>query len=304
MQKIEVKVFENRILHFNPKPTNGLEFEEEPEEQNIVNFRSNFDYGQLPGNSFFIYIDIGMGVHSYADILTRTGFTFTVNGPTWSDLFVIDFISPMVNIAIINCFKEFRRQCILHKIELPPNLETNVKTGQIITSHIVELYHTKLKQNDIADKELIELDGITLNSDEATLTMVKCAFQVLEEVLFYHKNFNHKHNQLELYHYVPESRFYTIKDSCLNIGSTGLTLTLQDTLFFLQILDCAIQLLLGDRADELISALEHVGIDKLQQGIFFKKTTELFKDFSEKLKTDYSPIKGIEIEYNWNTILR
>ena len=304
MQKIEVKVFENRILHFNPKPTNGLEFEEEPEEQNSVNFRSNFDYGQLPGNSFFIYIDIGMGVHSYADILTRTGFTFTVNGPTWSDLFVIDFISPMVNIAIINCFKEFRRQCILHKIELPPNLETNVKTGQIITSHIVELYHTKLKQNDIADKELIELDGITLNSDEATLTMVKCAFQVLEEVLFYHKNFNHKQNQLEFYRYVPESRFYTIKDSCLNIGSTGLTLTLQDTLFFLQILDCAIQLLLGDRADELISALEHVGIDKLQQGIFFKKTTQLFKDFSEKLKTEYSPIKEIEIEYNWNTLLR
>ena len=304
MQKIEVTIFENRILHFDLNPAKRLEFEEELEAQNNIAFRSNFDYGRLQGSSFFIYIDIGLSVRTHAEILTRTGFTFTIYGPTWTDLFVVDLITPMVNIAIINCYKEFRRQCILHKVELPANLETDEKIGQIIASHIVGHYHSKLKLNDILEKDLIEMEGITLDADESTLTMVKCAFQVIDEVLFYHKNFDHKHNQKEFYRYVPESRFFTIKNSCLNINTTGLTLTLKDSTYLLQILDCAIQLLLGDRADELIEALEHNDMDKTRQGVFFKKATELFKEFNERIKTDDIPIKGIEIDYGWNTLLR
>lgn len=304
MQKVEVTIFENRILWFDSRLPEATEFEEETDSNIDVKFSSNFDYGRLAGNSFFIYIDIGLEVPSYAAMMARSGFTFSVEGPTWNDLFIKELISPMVGIAIISCYKSFKRHCVMHKIELPLTLETNEEVVHTITQEIVDQYHNHRKQDDLLNKALIEQEGLVLAPNENTITLVKITFLVLDQLLYINSSYDLNHNRKQLNNMVPEPRYFTLKASCLNLKQNPITLTMFDSIMLLHCLDCALQMLLGDRADELIASLDQLGVDKKQRTVFFKSGTELFRDFRAMLKSSNATILNLETNYDWNKLMR
>ena len=304
MQKIEVSIFENRILWFESMLSEDGELEKETSSSINVTFGSNFDYGLLPENNFFIYIDIGLTIPKHAAIMTRSGFTFALKGPTWNDIFIYDLFNPMVSIAIINCYKGLKRECSLNNIELPKGLETSEQVGQILTQNIIDQYHNYRKKEDLLNKVLIESEGLEIVPDDDITTLIKGTFMVLDEILYYNKNFNRIYNREQFSSHVPTARYFTLKARCLTIEQNPVTLTMFDTVLLLLCLDCALQMLLGDRADELIATLEKQGLDKERRSIFFREGTNLFKDFRAMLKASRATIDVLEKEHDWNKMMR
>jgi len=265
-----------------------------------MQINNNFDYEISPNKEWHFYHYLGMRLPHLARVMVRMDYLITGEEPSWSTLFDYNNIQAVVALSIDRTLEAFKEFCKLNNVDLSPQfkIEPDVlkEMEATLSQGMVDTYINHRRCHDI---ECFEAENtIALQcpqSDKIRITLL-VSFMVIDEILFNNIGFKRIHNRDVFYEKVPECRYYTLKMKCLQISNHPVDLTSLDVQLFLVIVDCSIQMLLGDKSDFLLPALEKRGVTDEVRSLFFKSTTELFTIYR-----DY-PIAPAPTD--WNSLIR
>lgn len=306
MKEIEINIVKKNYLWFeafhpdHPEVINGNYDTDDP----TVQFVSNFDYEKRPADKWRIYIDIGIKLVPIAKIMVRMAFEFKCKGISWDDVFDIDIIRNMVDPTIKQCLITFKEKCSESAIDLPFEIPFSEEVVLQISNNIIAQYSEYRKPQDIANAYLMSKIGLECESGIDTIVLIKGTFMILDELFYNSEVFNRKHNLEVFADYVPESKYFTIKMNCDEIEEHQVKLNYLDTILFCICVNCALQMLVGDKSDLLIAALEPNGMTEEIRKAFLKQGTTFFKQYRTKVLKQGVRIINLEEKHDWNMLFR
>ena len=294
-KNIDIQVVKSNYLWFNVNDADT-----KSNQDNDISF--NFDYEKLAGKIWRFYIDITLKLQNI-DNMVRTAFQFIDEELNWDDIFIPDMITPMVNTAVQKCQGAFIQLCKSNKIPIDENIEIGEEIILSISNAIIEQYSGHRKLSDKQNEYLLNNTGLVIEPGYEVIVTIQCVFMIIDEFLFNQQPTHKIHNHKTFGEIVPIPRYITIKMNSLEIEKQTVELSFYDTIMFYQCLDCALQLLLGDKAPGLIATLEKRGLNQEVQDIFFKNGTILFKQLREMLESSNARFINLETQRDWNNLL-
>jgi hypothetical protein len=142
-----------------------------------------------------------------------------------------------------------------------PTLKFEDQVATNITANIINLYFTYRRHDDIANEYLINNNGSIWTRRTKTIILLQCTFIILDAFLNDYTDFDNGHNRKAFEKVLPFTKYLTLKFKCREIESKKVKLSFLENIFFLQCVDCALKLLLGDKADILVPQVEKRGMD-------------------------------------------
>lgn len=306
MKNINITIVRKNFLWFEVYHANHPEVinsEIEPDE-NAVMYTSNFDYEKLSLYTWRVYIDLGIKLMPKAGILVRLAFEFFAKGITWDHVFTLEMIKTMVIPTMEQTVIIFKEQCEAVGIEIPYEIPFSNEVATQISQGIIDKYHNDRKLMDVENAVLMNQPGLESESQYDSQVLLKCPFMILDE-LFYNSTRLDKKHYLDIFaDYIPEPKYFTIKMNCGEIDKRKVVLNLCDTILFYLCVDCALQMLVGDNADELMTALEPSGMNEKLRDDFLKVGTLFFEQYNTEILQPGVKIMNTEKKYDWNDIFR
>lgn len=288
MNTIEIELFEKDTLWFEKYSSENLdteidhEMDEEdtPDNAPMLKVGSLFDYATLPDKHWEFYSDISVKLPHLAAVMIRSQYKLRCENFEWDHLFVVENVKPIVSNAIMNALIEFKRICLENSVALTPEM---IKKEPEVPDHMIDLVcenmvHQYLNNNkpfDIANGLALTEVELRCPSSQSVSITLNLTFLVMEQILFNNRGFNRKHNREVFFAVVPEMKFYSLRMKCIQIGKHDVEMTPIDVHFFLICMDCALQMILGDKADLLIPVLEERGATDEVQKVWFKSASDL-----------------------------
>jgi hypothetical protein len=281
-----------------------FEIFDKPYEQGFeADITSNYDYEIRLDGKKWVYIDIGLKLN-YASVVYRSGFEFEEKEITWKDIFVLDTVNSMLKTAFEETQKGYKVFCKVNKIPIPDSCTIPVDLLEPFTKTIVEQYILYRSIDDEEKDSLINTIRFECETGLETILIFKYTFDILDEVLFYHPNFNKEHNRGLISDLVSLSHYATLKSNCKAIELENISLSGYDMVIFFQCLDCALQMLIGNKADLLVSVLEKQGFDSETQAAYIKSGTNQFNQLNQTLKDSNARILNLENRVDWLSIIK
>jgi len=289
MNTIEIELFEKNTLWFEKfTPENldteiDIEINEDGENVDVdTQFKLGclFDYATFPDNKWEFYCDVFVKLPHVAAVMIRSQYKVYSADFEWDNLFIVENIKPVLTDSITNALIDFKDICIENSVALTTEIiQTNPELPDemidLVCKNSVDEYLTHRKPNDIVNSQALkEIELRCPMSLHINITL-NLTFLVMEQILFNNNGFNRRQNQEVFFKIVPEVKFYTLRMKCIQIGQHQVDLTVMDVHFFLICLDCAIQIVLGDKGDSLIPVLEQRGVTDEIQKVWFKSATDL-----------------------------
>jgi hypothetical protein len=295
MKDVTLYLFHAECLWFETydKPFNE-------EEEAVIS--GNFDYDNLFDGTKRVYFDIGLKYNN-AGILYRIGIEFDGREIPWSEVFNFDFIYKMTNRAIELCNEEYCGICDERNISCTYVSDINASIPTLLANETIKQYLEYRSVFDQQNEYLINNVGLECESGTDSEALLKCTFLILDEILIKNPSFNKERNQDSFDDIIPMPKYYTLRYNCLRIEHQDVQLSFYDGILFYHCLDCALQMLIGDRSDIIISALESNGIDNEMQHTYIKSGTDLFTQLHEMLKNSNARILNLEKHIDWNSII-
>lgn len=288
-------------LSFQLKQSYHLWFEifDKPYEQGFeADISSNYDYEIQTDWTKWVYIDIGLKLN-LANVVYRSGFEFNEKALAWKDIFVSDTIHSLLKIAFNETQKGYIVFCDANKIQLPVNCTIPETLLKPFTNTIIDQYTLYRSISDEQNAYLINTIVLECETGYETHSLFKNTFDILQEVLFYHPSFNKEHNREFFSDIVPLPHYFTLRYNCKSIEYENISLSGYDMIMFFQCLDCALQMLIGNKADALMSYLEQIGIDTETQAEYIKIGTDQFNLLNEMLSNSNAQITNLENRVDW-----
>jgi hypothetical protein len=265
----------------------------------------SYDYEMLPGNKPRIHFDIGVRVFTAAAISVRTQIESECNEYDWNVYFRKDVIEFWIRIALRNCTEEFRKQCNARNIKINTSLKPEPELVRDIVNGVYQNYLDFRSKDDITNKKGIESPGLILQPDRIkTIIPIDITFMILQDVFYYNKNFNRKKNLENFDKAVPEYLYHTVRMKAMKIVSEEVNLSMYYTTYFLICLDCALQLILGEAEQELLTSLQSKGLTLENRDIFIKEGSNILNYFLEALREKNSSVNKLEEKHDWNRLIR
>ena len=313
MNTIKVVLFEKNTLWFEKYSSQNLDTEidfemNEDVDSNgdvpLMKVSSLFDYAILPDDKWEFYSDISVKLPHLAAVMIRSQYSVHSEDFEWDHLFIVENVKPIITNSINNALLEFRNICIENLVNLTPEMkekdpEVTEEMIEMVCNNMVEQYFTIRKPNDIENGEAfteIELKCPKAGFTDVTLNLT---FLIMEQILFNNIGFNRRHNREVFFRIVPEMKFYSLRMKCIQIGEHDVDLTIMDVHLFLICMDCALQMILGDKADSLIPVLEQRGVTNETQMLWFKSATDLVNACRDSVQDS---IERKE-KYEWNKLI-
>lgn len=291
---------------FQISPSGHLWFEifDKPFKQGLeAEITSAYDYETDPDGKKWVYIDIGLKLN-YATVVYRSGFAFNEEGLTWKEIFVFDVVSSMLKTAFYETQKGYTLFCEVNKIEAGPDCKISETLLKPFANTIIEQYTLYRSISDKKNSYLINTTVLEAEPSLETYVVFTYTFVILQEVLFYHPQFNRENNREVFSDIIPLSRYFTLRNYCKASEIEKISLSGFNMIMFLQCLDCALQMLLGDKADLLISTLEKQGFDAEAQAEFIKSGTKQFNLVNQMLKDSNARIINLGNRVDWLSIMK
>lgn len=261
---------------------------------------NNYDYEIISDTECHFYHYLGMRLPHVARIMLRLDYVVSDKMSSMIALFNRNVLPDIVAFSVEQTVQSFKDFCIKEGIKLSPlfKIEPDVieDLKHSLTEGMIDTYINHRKQHDIdcyKGEHTIALNCPQSNSINITLNV---SFLIIDEILFDNIGFKRNSNRDLFFEKVPECRYYTLKMKCIQISNHPVDLTVVDVQLYLIILDCSLQMLLGDNADKLIPILEERGANKDVRDIFFKSATELFNMYKNSAITP-APT-------DWNALIR
>ena len=306
MKEIEGDVVQKNFLWFeafHPDHPEVINENYDPDNPTLL-FISSFDYEKRPADKWRIYIDIGIKLMPIAKIKVRLAFEFKSKGISWDDIFEIEVIRNMVDLTMQQCIITFKENCKESAIELPFEIPYSEEVVLQISNTLIAQYFDIRMPQDIANAYLLSKTGLECKPEIDSVILLKCTFMVLDELFYNSKQFDRKHNLEVFSDYVPEPKYFTIKINCGEIDEHRVKLNYLDTILFYICVDCALQMLLGDKSDLLIAALEKNGFTDEIRKAFLKHGTAFFEQYQTKVRMPGVRIVNLEEMHDWNLLFR
>jgi len=289
MNTINIELFEKNTLWFEKYSQENLDTEIDIEinesGENVdpgpqFKICCLFDYATLPDKRWEFYCDVFVKLPHVAVVMIRSQYKVFSDNFEWDSLFVVENMKLILTNSIYNALFEFKDICVANSIALTPEIiekkpEVPNEMIDLVCENVVDEYFTHRKPNDIVNNlALKEIELRCPMSEQVNITL-NLTFLVMEQVLFNNLRFKRRENQDVFFKIVPEVKFYTLRMKCIQIGQHEVELTVMDLHFLLICMDCAIQMVLGDKGDLLIPVLEERGVTNEIQTAWFKSATEL-----------------------------
>jgi len=289
MNTIKIELFEKNTLWFEKFTPENLDTEIDIEiNENGENVDVDtqfkicclFDYATLPDKRWEFYCDVFVKLPHVAVLMIRSQYKVDSVDFKWDNLFVVENMKLIMTNSIYNALFEFKDICLENSIALAPEIiekepEVPIELIDLVCENVVDEYLTHRKPNDIVNNLALKEIELRCPMSEPVNITLNLTFLVMEQVLFNNRSFNRKQNQDIFFKIVPEVKFYTLRMKCIQIGQHEVELTVMDLHFLLICMDCAIQMVLGDKGDFLIPVLEERGVTNEIQTVWFKSATEL-----------------------------
>lgn len=263
---------------------------------------NNFDYETLPGNRREFYSDLTMRMPNVASITIRSQFQIVAEDFDWDLFFAEDILYPLIEAALNSTTNSFKSICQNNHLQLPTlMLEEGYTVGEEMVKQlckgIVDQYFNNRRQYNIENKEAIETIALECPMGTTMNISLNVTFMLLDEILFNNKHFKKKQNRAIFFTYVPEMKYNTLRMKCIQIGKHDVKLTQMDVYFFLKCIDCAVQMLVGDKSDYLIAGVDPQNITPKIQHVLFKSASELFAIYNNNPK-DKNSLNEEKLEWN------
>jgi len=299
---INAKLYQSSYLWFRQKDETLSQIIGDHTEANEVKFRTNFDYEKLTATKLRIYLDICLET-AQAEILYRCGYEFRLKHPQWDEVFVTDVIHPLVSVAIDNSCKCFNALCTEYDISAPTlKFDDQITAG--ITSTIIDQYTTYRRNEDIANDFLMNNTGITYTSGSKTINLLQGTFIILDAFLYQFPAFDYVHNLKEFEKIMPFTKYLTLKLNCWEIEKKTVKLSFLNMIFLVQCVDCALKLLLGDKADKLIPLVEKSGMDEEMRGMYITEGAKFVQGIYASLNNSGARVMNLEVLHDWDALFR
>lgn len=298
---INIRLYQSNVIwfHLNDASTSILFSTDTAPGEGKLN--CGYDYEQVNGNYRF-HMDVGLQTME-ADSLFRVSFEFSFKKGTWDDIFSADFIHTMLEAALQKSLQGYHEQCISHQLK-PHTITFKDSTTKSIVGGMIERYFNYRKLDDINNSYLINTQGITFTSGNKTNILLKGTFIILDAFFYENTNFDNKHNLKVFEEIIPLTKYLTLKLKCMEIDAKPVKLSFLNFIFLLQSIDCAIKLLLGNKADILIPIVEQNGLDEECRNILIKGGTKLFKEQKDSFKKSGARVINLQKEHDWDLLFR
>ena len=259
---------------------------------------NNFDYEILPNKEWHFYHYLGMRLPHLARVVIRLNYQMKGEDPAWSTLFTFENIQELVLLSIEHTVLSFKDFCKTNSVDLIPTFKIDAEELEemkvVLSKGMVETYNTNRKYHDLNCFEAENTIALHCPQSAHVNITLHCSFMIIDEILYNNLAFKRSYNRSVFYNYVPECRYYTLKMKCIQIAQHPVALSSLDVQLFLVLLDCSLQILLGDKADFLIAVLEERGVSSNHRKMYFKSATELFSIFHDSAiapaQTDWNSI--------------
>jgi hypothetical protein len=294
----------NQSFQLNQSYHLWFEIFDKPHAQGFeADITSNYDYEIRLDGKKWVYIDIGLKLN-YASIVYRSGFEFDDKTLTWKDIFVSDTVINLLKTAFAETQKGYVIFCEANKIAIPASCKIPEALLNNFANTILEQYTLYRSISDEQNAYLINTIILEAEPGLETYLMFKYTFDILQEVLFYHVSFNKEHNREVFSDIIPLPRYFTLRNKTKAIEYENVSLSGVDMIMFFQCLDCALQMILGDKADALISYLEKQGFDAETQAAYIQSGTNQFNLLNQMLKDSNARIMNLENRVDWLSIMK
>jgi hypothetical protein len=298
---INIRLYQSNVIWFHLNDASSSLLFSNTAEPGEGLLTCGYDYEQVNGKYRF-HMDIGLQTME-ADSLFRVSFEFSFKRGTWDDIFNTDFIQTMLDAALQKSLQGYREQCISHQLK-PPVITFKDNITLSIVEGMIEKYFNYRKLDDIHNSYLKNTHGATFTGGSEIDVLIKGTFIILDAFFYENTNFDNKHNLKAFEQVIPLSNYLTLKLKCMEIDTKPVKLSFLNYIFLLLCIDCAIKLLLGNKADILIPIIEQSGLDEECRDILIKGGTKLFKEQQESFKKSGARVLNLEKEHDWDLLFR
>ena len=197
--------------------------------------------------------------------------------------------------------KTFKKTCKARDIKLKMDIPRI--SAENITQGLIDRYYKHDKENYILNKPVFNIWGFKFIHDLRAQIILKVPFMIIDEVMYFNKNFNRKENLKQFKVCVGEARYHTLKMKCMEIDHNEVTLSWYHTIYFLYCLDCALQLMLGDHEQKLLASLGPKGLTNQNRDLFVIEGAKIFDSYIEEFKKTGKITIDIDKKYDWNKLI-
>jgi hypothetical protein len=199
-----------------------------------------------------------------------------------------------IEIATVN--KERSRQLNMKNIEVVYELVNMLTAGFV--EGMIENGGLQWENDDMFDT------GIHIDSPAGFQLLGVTLVNVMEQVLYSNKVFDNATNRTKFNDFCGLSQYTTLKYLLPKMDKGPLTLNNREYFLFLALIDCACQLLLGDRGDYLFEGLEKVGVDASLRAMFLSNAQKHYNNSLDYFRKKDITISFLEKPRDWNMVIR
>lgn len=313
-KNFEVTFYRSDIIHQDILEQTSIDSiintEDDDDESNDLKVLvlSSFDYQKKPGYKWYIYIDIGIRIENIAQVFVRSSFELIKRNTEWDEIFNEKIFTPLTGLALDKAIENFYKFLEKKSVELAKTLKLDGLQGdehvKIIADKLLKQYTTYRRIDDINNEYLNTHITIVHNQTYDSEIKIKMTFAVLDEVLYSNNQFKREHNRKVFFEEVVETKYHTLKYNSYEIEQKPVKHTLTQTIFFMICVDCALQILVSDKADILIDSLEKKGVtaqmikDYIHHGSDFLNTT------NEWFRESNVEIGNLKEKHEWYNLIR
>jgi hypothetical protein len=279
----------------------GTIYEQPYEDGGVCQINDIFDYETKHDGTKCLYIDISCK-YNYAWVVQRSVFKVWKT-QTWNDIFIENYLRPIIQKALEEGIEGYHIYCIANGLENPTNFPDINKIIDMIVKEFLKKYES-CKKNDEANAFFLNTMKVKWSSVGPYQLMLQSSFSIMDEVLFYHPDFDHEHNREIFSSYVPLQCYATLKQNCKAISSRSVVMNGVQLVFFYYILDCAMQMMFIPKADQLLSELEKQGFDTDDQLNYTSVGTYFFNQLKTTFKESNISIANINKPIDWLNLIQ
>ena len=270
------------------------------DDNKITNFKLNFDYETIittQKSYLYFYIEIEADI---ATLQTRSVFEYEKKNDSSEHIFDMEYILPSLSLA----FKEAREVMIQkcgHYAEREGFLpEMSADRLEAMAKVIVSEYNDLRKEEDMLNALALNTLLLDCTFDHPYAMVFETACIILDNVLYINPDMNKEHNREVFFSRVPFQKYVNLKHKCYAIGTENISLSLFESVFFFICLDCALQVLMGDKSEEIIRSIEvsdEFGAE--YRNLFIKYGSDMLVQMKNAVREGGFILPDLEQDYNW-----
>ncbi|MBS1507854.1 MAG: hypothetical protein JSS79_14535 [Bacteroidetes bacterium] len=258
-----------------------------PGDGHVVAIGNTFDYAELPDHKWQVYYYISIYLPDVISQTTAIKYEFKMEGFEWEDFFDAAIVRSSLVLSIQTAIEHFQARVKMD--ELTVNMDIMQK-GYMPEDSLIDRmcqdmedhYYKVMRPFDLENYMAMREIHLSRKYGMQSYTSLKLTFAVLAQILFYHESFNRKHNRKVFFKEVPEMKFYTLWLKCEEMAKGDIAMNGMETSYFLTCVECALQVMVGEKGDRLIPLLTERKFTKEVRDVWFKTSEKLLEAFPKE----------------------